>query len=155
MLGLARDREAKAYPIAIMNWHEIVNNHFGGEPVAVTRCPLRGTGVALSAESRRRELRFGVSGLLCNSDVLLDDREAESLWSQIRKQAITGPMKGEKRSGLPLTHSTWRAWQQEHPDMLVLSADTGERRDYGRDPYAGYADESGLHFPVLAQSAVG
>jgi hypothetical protein len=152
VLGLARGGEAKAYPIAIMNWHEIVNDRLGGERVAITYCPLCGTGVAFVSRARGRDLRFGVSGLLYNSDVLLYDRETESLWSQIRRQAVTGPMKGEKLVALPLTHTTWRAWRQEHPDTWVLSTDTGFRRDYERDPYAGYASESGLFFPVRAES---
>jgi hypothetical protein len=152
VLGLTRGGEAKAYPVAIMNWHEIVNDRLGGERVAVTYCPLCGTGVAFLARAKGRDLRFGVSGLLYNSDVLLYDRETESLWSQIRKQAVSGPMKGEKLTALPLTHTTWQAWRQAHPDTRVLSTDTGFRRDYERDPYAGYASESGLFFPVRAES---
>ena len=152
VLGLARAGDAKAYPIAIMNWHEIVNDRLGGERVAVTYCPLCGTGVAFAAKARGPELSFGVSGLLYNSDVLLYDRQTESLWSQIKRQAISGPMRGEKLEVVPLTQTTWRAWQEEHPDTLVLSDDTGHDRDYGRDPYAGYAAERGLYFPVAAKS---
>lgn len=152
ILGLVMGAEAKAYPISIMNWHEIVNDRFRGERVAVTYCPLCGTGVAFTAYAKGRALSFGVSGLLYNSDVLLYDRETESLWSQLRRQAITGPLKGEKLRVLPLTHTTWGAWQQDRPETLVLSDETGFRRDYGRDPYAGYASELGLYFPVSAQS---
>lgn len=152
VLGLAWAGNAKAYPIAIMNWHEIVNDRLGSERVAVTYCPLCGTGVAFAAKARGRELSFGVSGLLYNSDVLLYDRQTESLWSQIRRQAISGPMRGEKLEVVPLTQTTWRAWQEHHPDTLVLSEDTGHDRDYGRDPYAGYASERGLYFPVAARS---
>jgi hypothetical protein len=75
------------------------------------------------------------------------------VWSQIRRQAITGPMKGEKLTALPLTHTTWKAWKRAHPETRVLSTDTGFRRDYGRDPYAGYAGASELYFPVQARSA--
>lgn len=152
ILGLARNGEIKAYPIPIMNWHEIVNDKAGGERVAITYCPLCGTGVAFVARVGGRELSFGVSGLLYNSDVLLYDRETESLWSQLRNQAISGPMKGSKLKALPLTHTTWRAWRREHPDTLVLSTDTGERRNYSRDPYGGYEQERGLYFPVSARS---
>ena len=152
VLGLVRNGEAKAYPIPIMNWHEIVNDRVGAERVAVTYCPLCGTGVAFASEVGGRSLSFGVSGLLYNSDVLLYDRETESLWSQLRKQAVTGPMKGRKLKALPLTHTTWRAWRREHPDTLVLSTDTGKPRDYSRDPYGGYDKERGLYFPVSAKS---
>jgi hypothetical protein len=152
VLGLVRNGEAKAYPIPIMNWHEIVNDVVGGEQIAVTYCPLCGTGVAFSSSVDGRSLNFGVSGLLFNSDVLLYDRETESLWSQLLKKAVTGPLKGRALQALPLTHTTWRAWRREHPGTRVLSTDTGHRRDYHRDPYGGYAQERGLYFPVSAQS---
>jgi hypothetical protein len=152
VLGLVLGGEARAYPIAILNWHEIVNDRIAGRPVAITYCPLCGTGVAFDARLGDRTLSFGVSGLLYNSDVLLYDRQTESLWSQIRRQAISGPMKGRRLAALPVTHTTWRAWRREHPGSLVLSDDTGHRRDYGSDPYAGYSAERGLYFPVSASS---
>jgi hypothetical protein len=152
VLGLKLDGEARAYPIAILNWHEIVNDRIGGRAVAVTYCPLCGTGVAFDALHEGRRLDFGVSGLLYNSDVLLYDRQTESLWSQIKKQAVTGPMKGQRLRALPTTHTTWRAWRASHPDTLVLSTDTGHARNYSRDPYGDYAAERGLYFPVSARS---
>ena len=152
VLGLKLDGEARAYPIAILNWHEIVNDRIGGRAVAVTYCPLCGTGIAFDALHEGRRLDFGVSGLLYNSDVLLYDRQTESLWSQIKKQAVTGPMKGRRLSALPMTDTTWRAWREAHPKTLVLSTDTGHSRDYSRNPYGGYARERGLYFPVSASS---
>lgn len=152
VLGIVLGGVARAYPIRIMNWHEIVNDDLGGERVAITYCPLCGTGVAFAAESRGRPLSFGVSGLLYNSDMLLYDRETESLWSQIKKQAIAGPLKGRRLDALPLTHTTWSAWLKEHPDTQVLSTDTGYRRDYSRTPYGGYETERGLYFPVANKS---
>jgi hypothetical protein len=148
VLGLRLQGVAKAYPIAIMNWHEIVNDEFGDTPVAVTYCPLCGTGVAYSARAAGRTLRFGVSGLLYNSDVLLYDRETESLWSQLLNKAVAGPLKSERLTPLPLVHTTWSEWHRGHPDTLVLSRNTGYWRDYDRDPYAGYETEEGLYFPV-------
>jgi len=152
VLGIVRGGVARAYPIRIMNWHEIVNDDLGGERIAVTYCPLCGTGVAFAAESGGRPLSFGVSGLLYNSDMLLYDRETESLWSQIKRQAIAGALAGRELRALPLTHTTWSAWLREHPDTRVLSTDTGYRRDYTRTPYGGYETERGLYFPVAAKS---
>lgn len=152
VLGLVRGGEAKAYPVSILNWHEIVNDRIGGERVAVTYCPLCGTGVAVSSEIDGKELTFAVSGLLYNSDMLLYDRETESLWSQLRKQAISGLMKGKSLAALPLNHTTWRAWRQEHPQTMVLSTDTGFHRNYSRDPYIGYAGARELYFPVATRS---
>jgi len=152
VLGLAVDGQARAYPIAIMNWHEVVNDRVGEESVAVTYCPLCGTGMAFSSGVGGRQLTFGVSGLLYNSDVLLYDRGTESLWSQLLMQAVAGPLKGEQLTPVPLTHTSWSAWTTEHPDTKVLSTETGFRRDYGQDPYAGYAENSEVYFPVSASS---
>ncbi len=73
ILGISRNGVAKAYPIAILNYHEIVNDSFGDEPIVVTYCPLCGTGMAFGAAIAGERRIFGVSGLLYNSDVLLYD----------------------------------------------------------------------------------
>lgn len=148
VLGVARGAIARAYPIAILNWHEVVNDDFDGERVAVTFCPLCGTGMAFDARVNGQALVFGVSGLLYNSDVLLYDRQTESLWSQIMAEAVTGPMQGTRLEFLPTAHTTWAEWRERHPHSEVLSPDTGFRRDYGRDPYADYVDSEDLMFPV-------
>ncbi len=148
VLGLVHHGESKAYPINILNWHEIVNDVVGGRPVFITYCPLCGTGMAFDPTFNGRVYTFGVSGLLYKSDVLMYDHQTESLWSQIRKEAVTGEMIGSRLTLLPLIHTTWKAWKKEHPQTLVLSTDTGYRRDYGRDPYAGYADTDRLIFSV-------
>jgi len=148
VLGLIRNGIAKAYPIAILNWHEVVNDRFAAEPVVVTFCPLCGTGMAFLATVDGRVLDFGVSGLLYNSDVLLYDRQTESLWSQIMTTAIAGPMKGRRLTMAPVVHTTWADWRQRYPQTLVLSPDTGHRRDYGHDPYAGYAQSERVMFPL-------
>jgi hypothetical protein len=152
VLGVAVPGGARAYPIKILNWHEIVNDELAGRPIAVTYCPLCGTGIVFDARVAGRTLDFGVSGLLYNSDVLLYDRQTESLWSQIRQEAITGPLRGVSLAALPVTHTTWRAWREAHPGTLVLSTATGHDRDYSRDPYGDYGQTSELYFPVSARS---
>lgn len=148
VLGVALNGVKKAYPVSIMNWHEIVNDTFADEPVVVSYCPLCGTGIAYSATAGGRTLRFGVSGLLYNSDMLLYDRQTQSLWSQIRKQAISGALRGERLRSVPMTHTSWEDWLQRHPDTLVLSTDTGYARDYSHSPYGGYEQSANLYFPV-------
>ncbi|MFQ5580435.1 MAG: DUF3179 domain-containing protein [Nitrospiria bacterium] len=148
VLGLMQNGEAKAYPINILNWHEIVNDTVGGRPVLISYCPLCGTGMAFVPTFKGKDYTFGVSGLLYKSDVLMYDHQTESLWSQIRKEAVTGEMIGSRLTLLPLIHTTWKAWKKEHPLTLILSTDTGYHRDYSRDPYSGYEDEDRLFFPV-------
>lgn len=151
ILGLSWNGIAKAYPIGIMNWHEIVNDRFGEDPVVVTYCPLCGSGVAFSARVSGETLQFGVSGLLYNSDVLLYDRKTESLWSQLLARAVTGEMTGTRLTVLPLLVTSWSEWREQYPETWVLSRQTGYIRNYDRDPYAGYQSSEGIYFPVKQQ----
>lgn len=89
--------------------------------------------------------RFGVSGLLYKSNVLMYDHQTESLWSQVLQHAVTGPMTGKKLTRLPSTLTTWGKWRKTHPDTDVLSPATGHVRDYSKDPYESYYESrSGL-----------
>ena len=152
VLGVWHGGEARAYPVKILDWHEIVNDRIGGTPIAVTYCPLCGSGVVFRAEVAGEALSFGVSGLLYNSDVLLYDRQTDSLWSQLLHRAVTGPHNRRSLTPLPVRHTTWAAWRKRHPDTGVLSDDTGHARDYRRSPYAGYAEARALYFPVSGMS---
>ena len=152
VLGIELNGQRRAYPVLILNHHEIVNDHIGRDGVVITYCPLCGTGMAFSSLVDGELRRFGVSGLLYNSDVLLYDRESESLWSQLKRQAISGPLKGYRLTSIPMQHTTWADWQQGGPG-LVLSKDTGHSRDYSRSPYGSYDDDEAIYFPVNARSA--
>jgi hypothetical protein len=153
ILGIELNGLARAYPVRILNYHEIVNDAFGGSAVAVTYCPLCNSGIAFDAKIGNTRLEFGVSGLLYNSDVLLYDRQTGSLWSQIEKTAITGEMQGTKLESFPMTHTTWRDWVARHPDTEVLSDQTGFPMDYKTDPYFDYSRGGKLMFPVAEQNS--
>ena len=149
VLGITHGERSKAYPVRILNHHEIVNDWINEQPVVVTYCPLCGSGVAFSGTVDGSELTFGVSGLLYNSDVLLYDRKTGSLWSQIAGKSINGPLKGSKLVQWPLQHTTWENWLQRHPDTQVLSTNTGFAFiDYDSDPYRQYRNSSRLWFSV-------
>ncbi|MCP4878763.1 MAG: DUF3179 domain-containing protein [Gammaproteobacteria bacterium] len=148
VIGVTLKGRSRAYPIGILNWHEIVNDEIEGQRFAVTYCPLCGTAVAFDATIDGRPTDFGVSGLLYNSDVLLYDRDTESLWSQILSQSVSGERVGQKLKPIPISHTTWRDWLAKHPDTQVLSDDTGHSRDYQRNPYAGYEESRYTYFAV-------
>ena len=152
VIGIEIDGERRAYPIRILNYHEIVNDRIADTGFAITYCPLCGTGVAFDAEVAGKAREFGVSGLLYNSDVLLYDRQSESLWSQLMSKSVSGPLKGTHLEKIPIQHTSWEAWLKGG-DTLVLSLDTGYRRDYSRSPYGSYDDDRELYFPVNARSA--
>lgn len=148
ILGVERNGIAKAYPIGILDFHEVVNDRFAGDTVVVTYCPLCYSGMAFLANTEQSRLTFGVSGLLYNSDVLLYDRETGSLWSQLMAKAISGPLKGASIPAIPAAHTTWQDWRERHPDTLVLSPGTGFRRNYRSSPYRDYQRSGSLMFPV-------
>jgi hypothetical protein len=148
VLGFVHNDQARAYPIKILNWHEIVNDRVGGKPVVISFCPLCGTGMIFDSHVKNRNLKFGVSGLLYQSDMLLYDRQTESLWSQIKSEAVTGPMTGTRLKLLASTHTNWGTWKKKYPHTKVLSDQTGFQRSYNRDPYQGYESNSRLMFGV-------
>jgi len=147
VLGVMNEGIAKAYPVRILVWHEIVNDWTQPSRLAVTYCPLCGSGMVFSVTDEV----FGVSGLLYNSDMLLYDRDSESLWSQIGARAIAGPRTGDTLKQIPARHTTWGDWLKAHPETLVLSEDTGYKRmRYSNDlgPYRSYERKQRLLFPA-------
>jgi hypothetical protein len=140
--------ETRAYPLRVLVWHEIANDAIGTNRFSVTYCPLCGTSMVFGRDYGGPVLDFGVSGLLYNSDVLMYDRQTESLWSQLKMQAVTGSMKGRRLKWLPSEHLTFAAWRAKYPGGKVLSTDTGFKRSYGRMPYGSYERNQGVMFGV-------
>lgn len=152
ILGIVVEGEARAYPIRILNWHEIVNDEISGKSVAVTYCPLCGSGIVYAADFAGKAHKFGVSGLLYNSDVLLYDRQTETLWSQILSKAVSGALVNKKLKVIQSAHTSWAAWKEQHPNTKVLSNKTGFSRDYNRSPYGNYDKDVTTYFPVEFKS---
>ena len=158
VIGIESGGEARAYPIQILVWHELVNDTVGGRPILVSYCPLCGTGIVFDRRVRTtpdRESsqlgdadRFGVSGLLYQSDMLIYDQASESLWSQISARAVTGKRMGQQLTLLRSTQQRWGDWRAAYPETKVLSPDTGYRRSYSRSLYGNYANSGNLLFPA-------
>jgi hypothetical protein len=138
LLRIADD--AKAYPIQIVMWHEIVNDTAGGRPVAVTFCPLCNTAIAFERTVDEGELTFGTTGRLRFSNLIMYDRQTESWWQQATGDAIAGELTGTRLRSLPAAIVSWSNFRSAHPEGEVLSRQTGFSRDYGQNPYAGYDD---------------
>ena len=148
ILGARLDGKPYAYPVGIMNYHEIVNHSRGANQWLITYCPLCGTGMVFDASIGGEDLTFGVSGLLYNNDLLMYDRQTESLWSQIEGRAISGPLKGRELRLKPSRMTSWKAWRDKHPDTMVLSRETGHRRNYDTSPYGDYEQSATVFFPL-------
>jgi hypothetical protein len=149
VLGININGDVRAYPLLILVWHEIVNDKIGGVQVAVTYCPLCFTNqVFNSTIGPNQVLKFGTSGKLYNSNLVMYDRTSKSLWSQALGQAIVGKYAGQKLQRIPFDISYWRDWKQLYPNSKILSKDTGFSRPYGADPYGDYYTSNQLYFPI-------
>ena len=148
VIAISYGGDHRAYPARILDHHEIVNDTIGGDPIAITWCPLCGSAVGISRDVGGEVTEFGVSGVLYNSDLVLYDRATETLWDQIIAEGIVGPNTGKSLQLVPVTMTRWSRWRAAHPDTLVLSTDTGFDEDYSTDYYAKYRGSSNLMFPV-------
>lgn len=143
VLAVEIDGDARAYPLQIMIWHEIVNDEIGGVPVSVTYCPLCNTGIAFERPTIDGDLLdFGTSGKLYNSNLVMYDRQTETFWAQATGQAIVGELTGQQLTFIPARILSFADWRAAHRDGLVLSRDTGYERPYGENPYE-WLDTSG------------
>lgn len=152
VIGLELSGEARAYPLRLLRWHEVVNDALGGRAVAVTYSPLSGAIAAWDRNIEGETLEFAVSGRLLDSNTLLYDRRqagrSSSLWHQLSGQALTGPSMGEYLVPLPVSLQTWGAWVEAHPGTTLMAPDEGTKRLYKRDPYHSYRGSDVLRFPV-------
>ena len=154
VFGVEINGDARAYPLRILDWHEMFNDVIGGVPVALAYCTLCASGILFETRVEGRETRFvfGSSGLLYRSNKLMYDQQTHSLWNQFTGRPVVGRLTG---SGIelklrPVTITSWARWLARHPDTKVLSLDTGYARDYrpGR-PYGDYFASPELMFPAL------
>ena len=133
---------ARAYPLQILTWHEIVNDQIGSTPLIVTFCPLCNSALAFDRRVDDRVFEFGTSGLLRNSDLIMYDRTTESLWQQFTGEGIVGELAGRQLTFIPSAIVSFADFRDAHPDGEVLSRDTGfgdqYATRYGFNPYAGY-----------------
>ncbi len=134
------DGDARFYPLSILTRHEIVNDAFGDVPVAVTYCPLCNTAIAFDRRVNGEVLRFGVSGLLRNSDLVMWDDATTSLWQQITGTGVVGDFAGAQLETVSTSIVSFGQFRENFPDGKSLAADSGfGRNTYGINPYVGYS----------------
>jgi hypothetical protein len=142
VLALEIEGEARAYPIQVMTWHELVNDTIGDVPVTVSYCPLCNSALAYDRRVDDRILDFGTSGRLFNSSLVMYDRQTESLWTHFDATAVAGTLTGTHLTTYPISTVSWEDFRTAYPEGLVLTRNTGHNRGYGRNPYSGYDDPS-------------
>jgi len=142
------DGVQRYYPYNILVWHEIVNDSIGDNKYAVSFCPLCGSAILYNREIGDETVRFGVSGLLYESNLLMYDNLTESLWSQAAGEAVVGSYTGTELEVLPMQLITFEEVKEKYPDAEVLSKDTGYKRNYSVYPYGDYEETERLYFPI-------
>lgn len=142
VIVLAVGDDVRAYPLAILIWHEIVNDVVGDTPVAVTFCPLCNSSIVFKRQVDDVILRFGVSGLLRGSDLIMWDDQTQSWWQQLTGEAIVGHYTGIILEFLPSQVIGFGTFAQQYPNGVVLSRTTGYVRSYGQNPYERYDSSS-------------
>ncbi|MDE2635018.1 MAG: DUF3179 domain-containing protein [Chloroflexota bacterium] len=146
VIALEIDGEARAYPLAILMWHEIANDEIAGMPVAVTFCPLCNSSVTFDRRVNGSVLDFGVSGLLRNSDLIMYDRQSETWWQQLTGEGLVGEYAGVLLELVPSQVIGFGRFAERYPEGLVMSRETGYNRQYGINPYSNYDSRAGRPF---------
>ncbi len=146
VIGLVVNGVAKAYPLRVLTWHEIVNDTIGEVPVAVTYCPLCNAAIVFDRRVEGQTVEFGTTGKLRNSDLIMYDRSTETWWQQFLGEGIVGEWTGKTLKILPARLEAWSLFAQRHPDGQVLVPNNPNMRDYGANPYRGY---DGAPYPFL------
>ena len=158
VFGIALNGEARAYPLRILDWHEMANDVVGGVPVSLAYCTLCGAAIAYNGEaSDGNSYTFGSSGFLYRSNKLMYDRQTNTLWNQLTGEPVLGQLVEADITLelLPVVLTTWEEWQNQHPDTLVVDVETGFPRNYTAGAaYGNYFADSNTMFPVAQRSGL-
>ena len=149
VIGTEVNGQARAYPHAILNYHEVVNDVLGGENLTVAWCPLAGTSTIWARDLQQVETTFRVAGLLYNNNLLMYDRDTESIWSQVRGDCVFGDRRGQVAEHYPMIETTWQTWQKLVEEPEILSTETGVNRDYSLDEFEYYKSvDDEIYYPL-------
>jgi hypothetical protein len=159
VFGVSLGGEQRAYPLRILDWHEMLNDTVGGQPVTLSYCTLCGAGILFATRAASGEVyTFGTSGLLYRSNKLMVDRQTRTLWNNLTGEPAIGRLAASalRLEVLPLTLTTWRDWRTRHPATKVLALDREMARRWGYDyrPGAANRQRAGVSFPVWRRSGV-
>lgn len=149
VIGYKNGNDVRAYPHRILDWHEVINDNIGNVSVAVTYCPLTGSGIGWNRIVDGNETTFGVSGLLYNNNLIAYDRQTNSNWSQLLNSSVNGSLIGTNADVIPLIETTWKAWKTLYPNSKVVTRNTGFSRNYDMSPYEAYSTNDAILFPVF------
>ena len=153
VVGVEIEGRARAYPVRILDWHEVVNDTLGGRRICLFNGALYGAVQVFDARFGGVAREFASAGLIYESNTLVLDRGTRSLWVELSGRPVVGELAAQDDGleSIPSVVSTWGEWLMRHPDSSVLSIATGHDRVYQPgNPYGGYYQSSLLLFPIRA-----
>ncbi|MFT4925879.1 MAG: hypothetical protein ACI8WB_001974 [Phenylobacterium sp.] len=148
VVGIKRGSDIRAYPHKILNWHEVVNDKVDNQYLVFSYCPLTGSSLVWDVADTSSDRTFGVSGLLYNSNLILYDRQTDSMWAQMLSKSVRGERSTELSHNSHVIETTWAHWKAMYPQTQVLSDNTGISRDYDAYPYGSYLTNQTLLFSI-------
>lgn len=148
VVGVIIDQSARAYPLKILTWHQVVDDSIAGNAIAITYCPLTGSAIVYDRTLGKKTLMLGTSDRLFDSNLLFFDQTSKSLWSQIKGEAIAGPLTGQRLNALPSVVTPWGVWKVYHPDTRVLNASATDVKNFANDDTARYDQSQSVPWPV-------
>jgi len=151
VVALTLGAVTRAYPVHLLEYHQIVNDRIGDQPVVVTYDPLAGVPRAFKASLGGEALTFGVAGLIRNHNFLFYDRQGESLWQQISGDAISGKRVGQRLEAIRVRHETMASVTKRNPGVMVLRPPRPKSHDYSRSPFERYWQTNNAVFPLRAE----
>ena len=158
VFGVSINDDTRAYPLRVMDWHEMANDVVGGVPVSLAYCTLCGAGIAYDGRaSDGHTYTFGSSGFLVRSNKFMYDRQTRTLWNQLTGEPALGALAATdvRLNLLPVVLTSWADWLAQHPDTKVLALDTGYERLYEPgSAYGDYFSDTGTMFPVWQRSSL-
>ena len=149
VVGVVINGKAKAYPLRVLTWHEIVNDKLGGVPITVTYCPSCNSSIVFDRRLDGKVLDLGTTGKLRNSDLVMYDRQTESWWQQFLGKGIIGVMSGKLLKMLPSRLESFASFKKRASDGKVLVPKYSFTRPYGSNPYVGYDSAARPFYTVV------
>jgi Protein of unknown function (DUF3179) len=148
VVGVIIKGSVRAYPLKVLTWHQVVDDSLAGNPIVVTYCPLTGSAIVYDRMLGKETVALGTSDRLYDSNLLFFDQATKSLWSQIKGEAIAGPLTGRRLNALPSVVTPWGVWKVYHPETLVLNASAADIQNFAHDSTGRYEQSQRILLPV-------
>ena len=129
VIGVAHEREAKAYPIQYLGYHHQVRDTLGNKPIMITYCTVCRTGRVYEPIVNGKSEDFRLVGM-DHFNAMFEDKTTKSWWQQATGEAVAGTLKGYQLPEFPSMQTTLSKWIELYPNTLVMQPDKNFQVEY-------------------------